>query len=317
MKKRTSLFTLFVILALAACAKVSALPEAAATTSEAQQTPTPQAAIRYVPILAVNTSDPSKGMVYLEDPATGERSPYLELADLYSDHYHPVEYQAGNLFVMRRFNYSGPGDDDWRSELWVYDAAKNGRMVFASKSLDFRASPDGMTIAASDNERLYLMDTGGNAFAQLNTAQLGGSLPGALDASIALEGWSDDGKRFWGHLFAASQVLGFYEVNAIGGKVKAYDLSAVPFSGQEFALNTNTGIIVFSNYPRFFDADSAERFKSSGSIVTLFLLDLNSMALTPIATTTADSFNPHWIDNDRIEYNDPGVSGQRLKYAVK
>ena len=315
MKKRPLLFALIATLALAACAKAPALPQDGA--AEAVQTPTPQAAILYVPILAVNTGDPSKGMVYLEDPATGERSPYLELTDLYSDHYHPVEYQAGNLFAVRRFDYTGPGDDDWRSELWVYDAAKNGSMIFASKSVDFRASPDGLTIAVSDNERLYLMDTGGNAFAQLSTAQLGGSLPGAQDASIALEGWSDDSARFWGHLFAASQMLGFYETNATGGELKSYDLSAVPFSGQEYALNPNSGMLVFSDYPRFFDADSAERFKSSGTTVTLYLLDLNSMALTTIATSTAASFDPQWISDDRIEYNDPGTPGQRLEYALK
>ena len=317
MKKRTMLFALIFTLALAACAKAPALPEAAAATAEAQQTTTPQAAILYVPILAVNTGDPSKGMVYLEDPATSERSPYLELSDLYSDHYHPIEYQAGSLFVIRRFDYTGLGDDDWRSELWVYDAAKNGRMVFAGKSLDFRASPDGMTVAASDNERLYFMDTGGNAFAQLSAAQLGGSLPGAQDASIALEGWSDNGKRFWGHLFAASQVLGFYEANATGGEIKSYDLSAVPFSGQEYALNPKTGVMVFSDYPRFFDADSAERFKTSGTTVTLYLLDLNNMALTSIATNTASSFNPQWSGDDRVQYDDPGAPGQRLEYALK
>lgn len=302
-------------LALAACAKASALPEAAA--AEKQVTPTPQAAIPYVPILAVNTSDPSKGMVYLEDPATGERSPYLELTELYSDHYHSVEYQAGNLFVVRRFDYTGSGDSDWRSELWVYDPAKNGKKIFESTSVDFRASPDGLTIAVSDNERLYLMDTGGNAFAQVSTAQLGENLPYAQDASISLEGWSDDSTRFWGHLFAASQVLGFYETNATGGDVQNYDLSTVPFSGQEYALNPNSGKVVFSDYPRFFDADSAERFKSSGTTVTLYLLDLKSMALSTIATNSANSFNPEWIGDGRVQYDDPGNPGQQLEYFVK
>jgi len=309
------LFALIALLVLASCAKAPTLPKA--DEAETQPTSTPQAAILFAPILAINTSDPSKGMVYLEDPASGERSPYLELTDLYSDHYHPVEYHAGNLFVARRFDYSGLGDDDWRSELWVYDAAKNGSMVFASKSIDFRASPDGMTIAVSDNERLYLMDTGGNAFAQLSAAQLGGSLPGAQDASIALEGWSDDSTKFWGHLFAASQVLGFYETNGVGGEVENFEISAVPFSGQEYALNKNSGNLVFSDYPRFFDADSAERFKNSGTTVTLYLLELNGMILTPITTTSANSFNPQWTGDDRFEYDHPENPGQRLDFTLK
>ncbi len=186
MKKRPLLLTLILATALAACAKAPALPESPAPT-EIQPSATPQAPVEYVPILAVNTGDPGKGMVYLEDAASGQRSPYLELGDLYSDHYHPLEYHNGSLFVMHRFEYSGPGDDDWRSELWVYDAAKKGKLVFASKSLDFRAAPDGMTIAVSDNDRLYFMDTNGNAFAQLSAAQLGEGLAGSEFASIGLE----------------------------------------------------------------------------------------------------------------------------------
>ena len=89
------------------------------------------------------------------------------------------------------------------------------------------------------------------------------------------------------------------------------------FSGQEYALNPNTGIMVFSDYPRFFDADSAERFKSSGTTVTLYLLDLNGMALSSIATNTASYFNPQWIADDRVQYDDPGAPDQRLEYALK
>ena len=316
MNKRPLMLAVILMTSLAACAKTPVLPEAAISTED-QQTAIPQKAVRYIPILAINTGDPSKGMVYLEDPATGERSPYLELADLYSDHYHPVEYQAGNLFAIRRFDYTGPGDDDWRSELWVYDAAKNGKMVFASKTLDFRASPDGMTIAVSDNDRLFFMDTNGNAFAQLSAAQLGNGLPGIENASIDLEGWSDDGSRFWGNLFMASELLGFYEANAIGGEIKSYDILAVPFSRQEYALNLTTGKLVFSDYPRFFDADSAERFKASSSTVTLYLLDLPSMQLTTIAINTAKEFHPRWLGNNGIQYDDPNAPDKQLEYALK
>jgi hypothetical protein len=115
----------------------------------------------------------------------------------------------------------------------------------------------------------------------------------------------------------ASQVLGFYETTATGAQIKSYDLAEVPFSRQEYALNQNTGKLVFSDYPRFFDADSAERFKTSDTTVTLYLLDFESMELTPIATNTAKLFHPEWMSDDQLDYDDPDAPDQRVEYSLK
>ncbi len=72
-----------------------------------------------------------------------------------------------------------------------------------------------------------------------------------------------------------------------------------------------------SDYPRFFDAASAERFKTSKRVVTLYIVDLSTMKLTQIATNIAWEFNPHWQGNDRVQYDDPNSPGKKLDYLVK
>lgn len=268
-------------------------------------------------VLAVNTEDATRGMIYLVDSITGERRQFLELSDLYSDHYHPIEYRAGSLFVIHRFDYEGLGDSDWRSELWVYDQNGNGRKITGAFNLDFRASPDGMTVAVSDNESLTFLDQNGNEFSRLTIGQIAALLPGSQDAMIDLEGWSQDGAKFWGKLTIASQVLGFFETNNMGGGMQVYDLAGIPFSSFEYAINFSTGKLVFSDHPVFFDADSAERFKTSGQPVTLYLLDLPTQTLTVIANGTAMPFDPVWLGEDRIEYNNPANPGGRLEFMVE
>lgn len=176
-------------------------------------------------VLAVNTEDATRGMIYLVDAVTGERRQFLELSDLYSDHYHPVEYQAGSLFAIHRFDYEGLGDSDWRSELWVYDQNGNGSKITGAFNLDFRASTDGMTIAVSENDSLLFLDQNGNVFSQLNIGQIAALLPGSQDAMIDREGCSTDNAIFWGKLISASQMPEFFEIDSLGGDIQVDDLA--------------------------------------------------------------------------------------------
>lgn len=221
------------------------------------------------------------------------------------------------MFVIHRFDYKGLGDSDWRSELWVYDQSGNGRKIAGAFNLDFRASPDWMTVAVSDNESLAFLDQNGNEFSRLTIGQIAALLPSSQDAMIDLEGWSQDGAKFWGKLTIASQILGFFETDSPGGDIQVYDLAGNPFSSFEYKINYNTGKLAFSDHPVFFDADSAERFKTSGQPVTLYLLDLPSKTLTVIANGTAMDFDPNWLGENKVEYNDPKNPGVRLGYGVE
>ena len=81
-------------------------------------------------------------------------------------------------------------------------------------------------------------------------------------------------------------------------------------------MNANTGQIVYSDYPDFFETGLSQQFIDNATKVHLFLYDLNTQALQTIATSTARHFSPKWLDNATIEYDDPN-GGARIEYTVK
>src|SRR5512140_1169751 len=58
----------------------------------------------------------------------GATAPFMDVADVYSDHYHPAEFHNGNVYVIRRIGDTS--SSTWTDELWKYDSAKRGSRIF-------------------------------------------------------------------------------------------------------------------------------------------------------------------------------------------
>ncbi len=64
------------------------------------------------------------------------------------------------------------------------------------------------------------------------------------------------------------------------------------------------------------DVEDATEFEASKEKVTLFYYDLAGKKLIPIESSSAKIFNPQWIDDFTIEFDNP--KGQdRLRYSLK
>jgi hypothetical protein len=87
-------------------------------------------------------------------------------------------------------------------------------------------------------------------------------------------------------------------------------LAGVPIGRAENELNPNTGKVVFSDLRMFFAADQYNEFKASGEAVTLYVYDLETKSLQQIAVSKAEEFEPLWLDDTTIEYNDPVGDGR-------
>jgi len=74
-------------------------------------------------------------------------------------------------------------------------------------------------------------------------------------------------------------------------------------------------MLVYSDYPVFFDADSAAQFTESKKAVSLYILELKTKYQIQIAIAAGQRFFPEWIDDFTIEYNNPG-GGSRLTFAI-
>jgi len=85
MKKSILFISFFLILLLAGCSQI---PKANHITV----TPTAPESVDYIPVIAANIGQPTTGMVYLENPNTKERTPFITVTDIYIEHYHNVNF---------------------------------------------------------------------------------------------------------------------------------------------------------------------------------------------------------------------------------
>jgi len=264
----------------------------------------------------VTKSNPSNGQltdVYIKNSSTRAETLFITLADVNSGSYHVGEYHNGSLYIIRRKG-DPQVDQNWSDQLWRYDQQGSGEMLFSSKGLDFRVSPDGSAAAVAYQtgdpsiSRLAFIDKNAQVLREFDID------PTGMYADNPLQ-WSADGSLFWGALQFDTAPKTLYQVSVSDWTVKKIDVSPLNIGG-EFELNANTGQIVYSDYPAFFDTNSNQQFIDNATKVHLFLYDLNTQALQTIATATARHFSPQWLDNVTIAYDDPN-GGARIDYRIK
>ena len=297
--------------------------EAPAQPAEIQAEPTAvepaQTEANYTVVISESTQKSGEFDVTLQNSQTGEQQPFLTLPDVNWQHYHPAEYHAGSLYVIRRIGYdqnAAEPDPNWTDELWRYAADGSGVNLYAVKGLDFRVSSGEAYIAVegSDNiigEKVVVLDEQGNLLNEFLSPQLSAGneemMPGLME-------WSSDGSVFWTRSGRGPvpQFLG--RISVPGWQLTVYDLMGVPIRA-EMDLNPDSGMLVFSDHPVFFAQFEQENFEASGEAVTLYTYSLDTQNLHSVAVSQAKKFDPRWLDDLTIEYNDPNGEG-RLSYSL-
>lgn len=267
-------------------------------------------------MVMILTNKEDEGELYKEN---SEQKEELNVADVYTDHYHFKEVHNGNVYLIRRI---GPDtdeewtDENWADELWKYDTNNAGQKLYACQGLDFRVSPNEKYISVTDYNGMYIIDAEGNKIKDYTIEELSnGEYKNESALGIRMQ-WSDDSLSFWAELDELYLPLRILKINTVNwSKTGYYDVTQLPVSA-EFILNPNTGKIVLSDYPVMLDALGATEFEASKEKVTLFYYDLVEEKLTQIESSSAKMFNPQWIDDFTIEFDNP--KGQdRLRYKLK
>lgn len=268
----------------------------------------------YEVVLLENLKDSSDTDVYIKNVETGEEKFFRTIRDVYRDRVRPAEYHDGILYIIRRIGYDGYPDEDWTDELWKYDEGEEGTKIYSAKGLGFRVSPNGEMIAIGATEDILFVDTDGNVLKEYSSEEL---IPtDAEDLSINLLDWSDDSKSLWGDLSLTAFPSFFFSIDTGAWVLNQYDVSSSNLSIGEGRLNYNNGKLAFSDYPVMFDEYAYEEFMDSGREVTLKVYDLNTKELIKIATSITKEFEPEWVEDNLLEYNDPEGSG-RLQVVVE
>lgn len=258
---------------------------------------------------------PNQYDVQVYNRTTGEQVFLTTIDNVNVDHYHSYQVVNGNLYVLKEVGDTS--GDDWMHELWKYTAG-GSQLLFSSKGLDFRVAPNESWVAMVYPlppdyfwSGLGFLDlAGGELFHEENFQNV------SEEFSLGLGQWADDSSTIWVnfHRGPSPSLLG--KVTISDWVATVYDPGDVSI-GSDYKIEPNTGQVLFSDHPVFFDVMSAQEFRDSGDPVSLYLYNLDSAVQLKIAESAAKPFDPYWITDNFFAYKDPAGDGNTyLTYTI-
>lgn len=259
--------------------------------------------------LQPNPIDSTLTDIYVNNVKKDQSQLFITLPDVEAQHYHPAEFHKGSVYVIRRkYPFSG-FPDQWKDELWKYTSMKQGDCIYSSKGMDFRVSPQERNIALVSDTTLYFIDaTDGSPITHFYPSAL--SNVHREDLQIQPLTWTTGGTFFWGSLYRTVNIFTFFRIIAETWEVDFYNVDSLEINSSDYALNPESGMLVYSDFPAIFDADTYQQVKKSKMQVHLYIYDLESGESKLLATTYSKEFNPEWLSSRTIEINNPEGDGR-------
>ena len=259
--------------------------------------------------LQPNPLDSTLTDIYVNNVKKDQSQLFITLPGVEVQHYHQAEFHKGSVYVIRRKYPFSEFPDQWKDELWKYTSMKKGACIYSSRSMDFRVSPQERNIALVSDTTLYFIDaTDGSTITHFYPSELS-NVP-AKDLQIQPLAWTTGGTFFWGSLYRTVNIFTFFRIIAETWEVDFYDVNSLNINSSDFALNTESGMLVYSNFPVIFDVDTYQQVKRSKIRVNLYLYDLKSGESKLLATTHSKEFKPQWLSSRTIEINNPEGDGR-------
>lgn len=220
--------------------------------------------------------------------------------NVYNGHYHFMEINKDYVYLIKRVGFDSESEN-WIDELWRYDLNGRKNKLYSCNNLDFRASPFNDVITIIEDNHLVFIDERGKEIIKFDIEDMNIK---DKDLTIFPYGWSDDGTQFWGKLSNTYDVNYFFNVDLDNIEVKTYDVSNLDFN-IDYSLNTNTGILCYSDYPMLLDDVSEKDFMDSNKEVILKTYNLKTKEEITLDKSITKEFQPKWLNENTIEYNDP------------
>lgn len=297
----------------------SAQPSNTATLLNASVSPTPQPSDLppmpelkgdYSVVVKADINDNLISNIFLKSKQTQEEIFFISIPEVYRGHYHKTEFHNGNLYIITRTGgdsgyYKNP---DWTDMLWRYDQKRQGQKLYSVKGLDFRVSDDEKYIAIITNEEFNLLDNNGSVIKTVTRQEANTSSNQSPEI-----GFSSFGKEvIWLNNGSGPYTSGLVKIDLTSNEITKYDLSDLS-NGPESSFNPDSELIALSNYPAFFDVESAKEYEQSGSKVNLIVYDLKTKSRQQIATSIVKRFRPTWVNENTLEYDNPDGDGRLTK----
>ncbi|MBN1309627.1 MAG: hypothetical protein JXA18_17030 [Chitinispirillaceae bacterium] len=242
--------------------------------------------------------------LYVYEIDTNEVVCQIVLKNLNTRHYHPYEFHNGILYVIL-CNGGKQGDMSSGSinELWKFDRGRSNTLLFSAPGLDFRVSPDNNIIAATDGSAL---NPNGGHLLFINS---GGMLIRRLSVrDFAIEDFGDlyltNSQCYFTVGGPESCIDRLYKIDLGSFNWTVDKLHGLSFC-EEYDFNAVTETVIGSDFPQLFDQFDEEAMRVEQTPVTLWTYCLKTGQREVVSTSTAKRFNPQWLNDSIVGFDDP------------
>ncbi|MCH4886142.1 hypothetical protein EZV73_01115 [Acidaminobacter sp. JC074] len=227
----------------------------------------------------------------LEDELSLARVDNEKVLSVYKNHYHYMETVDDKVYVI----YEDTSGELIRS-LWCLTPSSKPKKLFEGTSFDFRVSPKGKYIAVESLDEIYILDTEGHLEKKLTKGDLG--LEDIFSLNLYM--WNDQETSLWIESKDLMLTQAYIKLETNTWDYKIYTNDDV-FT-DDYVLNPNTGLILYSDYPLMLDTITVDEFMENERLVTLYLLDLEEEKNYKIDSYLTNEFKPEWHSDEEFSY---------------
>ncbi len=255
-------------------------------------------------VVKANSADQTKTDIYIKNEKTKEERLFITLSDVCRMSGPDAQYHHGDLYIIRttgsKIVRSTHGDcfgggPDFKRELWKFSPDKKGTQIYPGSVIGYLFSDNEKVLAVETSADVQLLADDGKVLKTLTPADVGLENP-------SLYAWG--GSAFWLVEGVGAELPYLVKVEVPGLSVTKFDLHALGI-GPEDDFEPAKGRIVASDFPPLYDSETADEFGASKATVTLFVYDLKTKRKQVIATSVTKQFNPKWVGDNTVEYDNP------------
>lgn len=225
----------------------------------------------------------------------------------YGGHYHGIEFHGETMYCIYE------NADMTIRLLLALNPYEPAKVLMEGPFIGFRGSQDGELVAAENGELLTIMTSDGEMIDTYSYQDLLGDYPYAY---IEMEGWSSNSDFVWASIKETYEVLAYLKIDIANGSVTTYYNEKDLWYFDELALDYDSGLLAYSDYPFMFDVDSQHIFNESKQMVNLYVYNLGTMEETLIASGETNKFVPMWST-----YQDKTITyvnnGEYVEYTIE
>lgn len=216
-----------------------------------------------------------------------------------------IEILTSDNYYFVNYCESFSGSNNYRIVKYDHNDENYEKVIYQGDSLKFSFSPNSEYMCIQDNNEIIILDKNHEILFKnklYNNAE--NADDGFHPVEIKFIGWKKDNKKLWVATGWSPHVMAFHLIDIENSNIDTF-YSGESYNLIDIALNPDNNCIVYSTYPGFYESGAYDEFMNNETKIYLYLLNIITGEKIEISTSVTKKFEPEWVSDKIIEYNDP------------